>query len=165
MEKCFDIVTAPVCYNNGAYSETLTAFYDIRMDANGAPIMYAVRFARADGTLVDTTDGTISAGACCCAGGTGGGDSSGATVIPTTQTPSPDVEWSVLCDFDEATGEAVQFFRRAITYFNSDGSPNVDVSDWALDKITAYTPTGEVGICSPQEVCSPATQEGVVTSW
>lgn len=166
MNKCVDTVATQVCYNNGAYSETLTAFYEIRLDENGGPVIYKVRFTRPDGTVVDTSDGTVAGGPCCCGDSGTGSGSSGVVVIPSSDTISPDVTWSVLCDTDPATGETTQFFRRAITYFNSNGGANVDVTDWALDKVTLYSPTGEVGVCDREEPCDPvATPVGVLTTW
>lgn len=164
MSKCFDIITAQVCYNNGSYSETLNAFYEIRLDSTGNPVIYKVRFARPDGTLVDTCDGTVAAGPCCCdSSGTNSGGG-GTVVIGSTTTYSPDVEYSLLCDVNATTGAVTQFFRRSITYFASNGAASTSVADLALDKTTPYTTTGTVQDCS-SDVCTPVTAEGVVTSW
>lgn len=139
---CTQLSTAEVCYNDGAVNQTLIAHYEYGVNADDQTILVATRYTEADGTPVDTSGGTVTAGAC--------------ALIP------PDVEFEKLCDV-QADGSIVEFFRRSITTFDSVGTPTVTVTDWELDKVTAYTATGTVTTCN--EDCDPATAQGVVTSW
>lgn len=141
-KSCTQLATAEVCYNNGTSNQTLIAHYEYGKDADGFAILVATRFTNAAGVPVDTSGGTVTAGAC-------------------ALTP-PDVEWEKLCDV-QADGSIVEFFRRSITSFDSTGTPTVVVTDWELDKSTAYTPAGTVAACN--EDCDPATALGTLTSW
>lgn len=136
------MATAEVCFNNGTSNTTLVAHYEYGKDADGFTILVATRYTNAAGTPVDTSAGTVTAGAC-------------------ALTP-PDVEWEKLCDV-QADGTIVEFFRRSITTFDSTGAPTVVVTDWELDKVTAYTVAGTVTVCN--EDCDPATALGTLTSW
>ena len=140
--KCSTFTTAEVCYNDGTTNETLIAHYEYATGADGAALLHKVRYTRADGTVVDTAAGTVTAGAC-------------------ALTP-PDVEFEKLCDV-QADGSIVEFFRRSITTFDSVGTPTVTVTDWELDKVTSYTPVGDVVACDQD--CDPVAAEGVVTVW
>lgn len=142
VKKCTQMSTAEVCFNNGTSNQTLIAHYEYGTDADGFTILVATRYTDASGTPVDTSAGTVTAGAC-------------------ALTP-PDVEWEKLCDV-QADGTIVEFFRRSITSFDSTGTPTVTVTDWQLDKLTVYTATGTVGACN--EDCDPATALGTLTSW
>jgi len=59
----------------------------------------------------------------------------------------------VMCD---ATGAA---FIRRVSYING---VQVTVADFALDAVTAFTPSGAVGPCPK---CAPVTAQGVVNTW
>lgn len=140
--KCSTFTTAEVCFNDGTANQTLIAHYEYATDVDGVAILHKTRYTTADGTVVDTTAGTVTAGAC-------------------ALTP-PDVEYSKLCDV-QTDGSVVEFFRRTITTFDSVGDATVTVTDFELDKVTEYTVTGDVTACN--EDCEPAVAQGVVTSW
>lgn len=139
--KCKELSTALVCFNNGTSNETLVAHYEYGANATGGTILVSTRYTNAAGVPVDTSAGTVSAGACA--------------------TPLPDVEWEKLCDVN--AGVATEFLRRSITTWDAAGTPTVTVTDWQLDKVTAYTPTGTVGACNQD--CDPAVAAGVLTVW
>lgn len=154
--QCTDMATALVCYTQpGALPEdpvtrsTLVAHYEYGKDAAGGTILVATRYTDPDGTPVDTSTGSVVAGAC--------------------QLSAPDVEWELLCDVvppaDPADPETiVQFFRRSVTVFDANNDvESVTVADFELDKVTAYTVEGEVTAC--QQDCEPATALGVLTTW
>ena len=141
-KSCTQMATAEVCYNNGTGNQTLVAHYEYGTDADGFTILVATRYTDAAGVPVDTSAGTVTAGAC--------------AITP------PDVEYSKLCDV-QADGSIVEFFRRTITTFDSVGTPTVTVTDFELDKITEYTVTGDVAACNQD--CDPATALGTLTSW
>ena len=139
---CTQLATAEVCFNDGAVNQTLIAHYEYGVNDQDKTILVATRYTDAAGSPVDTSEGTVTAGAC-------------------ALTP-PDVEFEKLCDV-QADGTIIEFFRRSITTFDSVGVPTVTVTDWELDKVTAYTPTGTVGACN--EDCDPAVAVGVVATW
>lgn len=139
---CTQFATAEVCYNDGTANQTLVAHYEYGVDSEGKTILVATRYTDAAGVPVNTLAGTVTAGACA--------------------LPPPDVEFEKLCDV-QANGSIVEFFRRSITIFDSVGTPTVTVTDWELDKTTAYTVTGDVAACN--EDCDPATAQGVVATW
>lgn len=140
--NCKELSTALVCFNNGTANQTLVAHYEYGLNATGGTILVSTRYTDAAGVPVDTSAGTVSAGAC--------------------SVPLPDVEWEELCDV-QASGVVVEFFRRSITTWDAAGLPTVTVTDWALDKVTAYTPTGTVGACSQD--CDPALPLGILSTW
>jgi hypothetical protein len=139
---CTQLSTAEVCFNDGTLNQTLIAHYEYGKDADGFTILVATRFTDAEGAPVDTSAGTVTAGAC-------------------ALTP-PDVEYSKLCDV-QADGTIVEFFRRTITSFDSVGVATVTVTDFELDKVTEYTVAGDVTVCN--EDCDPATALGTLSSW
>lgn len=139
--KCKELSTSLVCFNNGTVNETLVAHYEYGANATGGTILVSTRYTNAAGIPVDTSAGTVSAGAC--------------------PVPLPDVEWEKLCDVN--AGISTEFFRRSITTWNAAGLPTVTVTNWQLDKVTAYTPTGTVGACNQD--CDPLTAVGVLTTW
>ena len=141
---CKELTTAMVCYTPAAgLPQTLVAHYEYRQDAAGNTVLHATRYTDAAGVVIDTSTGTVAAGAC--------------ALIP------PDVEWDTLCDVDTTTGEVTEFIRRSITSFNAAGTPTTTTADFGLDKVTPYTPTGTVGACSQD--CDPTTPVGLVTTW
>lgn len=140
--NCKDLATALVCYNDGTVNTTLVAHYEYGKNAAGNTIIVSTRYTTSAGTPVDTSTGTVTAGAC-------------------ALTP-PDVEFEKLCDVS-AAGVVTEFFRRSITSFNSVGAATVVVTDWALDKVTAYVPAGTVTSCNQD--CDAVTPLGVLTTW
>ena len=142
--NCTEMSAVMACYNDGIVApRTLVAHYEYRQDENGSVILYATRYTEIDGvTVVDTTGGTVTAGAC--------------AMIP------PDVEYERLCDTD-AAGVVTEFFRRSITSFNTAGVPTIAVTDWALDKITPYVVAGTVGACNKD--CDVIPSQGVQLAW
>lgn len=143
MSLCTQFSTAAGCFTDaGGAKQEVVIHYEYGANAAGASILVATRFADADGTPIDTSGGTVAAGAC--------------PVIPA------DVEWELLQDVDE-DGVATEFFRRSVTTFDAAGSPTTVVTDFELDKTTAYTVTGDV--TGSGNSCSPATAVGVVATW
>lgn len=153
--QCKDMATALVCYAQpGALPAdpvvrtTLVAHYEYGTDATGGTILVATRYTTPDGVPVDTSTGTVVAGACALA--------------------SPDVEWELLCDFIAGAtpdlDQTVQFFRRSVTVFDANNDvESVSVVDFELDKVTEYTVQGDVMAC--QTECEAATALGVLTTW
>ncbi|MFZ1491132.1 MAG: hypothetical protein WAS51_14435 [Ilumatobacteraceae bacterium] len=105
-------------------------------------VVIATYYLDSAGAPVDTSGGAVVLGAC--------------SLVP------PDVEWVQLCDL-QADDSIVEFLRRSITTFDALGTPTVTVTDWALDKVTAYAPTGVVVSC--EDECTPEAPAGVQTSW
>lgn len=103
-------------------------------DANGAVI--AMYYTDTAGAVVDTSVGSVAAGAC-----------------PVAQ---PDVEWEKLCDV-QSDGTVVEFVRRSITRFDAAGDviDPVEVADFETDKVTAYIVAGTVGDCDTCPVQAP----------
>lgn len=116
-----------------------SVFANTVYDSNGAII--ALYFTDTSGVVIDTSTGTVVAGAC-----------------PVAQ---PDVEWEQLCDV-LADGTVVQFIRRSITRFDTSGDvlDPVEVSDFETDKVTAYTVVGVVGDC---DTCPDQAPLGLIT--
>jgi hypothetical protein len=143
--SCRDFTVAEVCYTDGLGArQTLIAHYEYRANAGGGTVVHAVRYTTADGVPVDTSTGTVVTGAC--------------ALIP------PDVEWTKLCDV-QASGVVVEFWQQIVTSFTTAGVPIVPslVTNYAIDKVTAYAPTGTVVEC-PQE-CDVVAPVGVVSTW
>lgn len=141
-KPCTQLATAEACFNNGTSNQTVIAHYEYGVNEDGETILVATRFTDAAGVPLDTSTGTVSAGAC--------------PVIPA------DVEWERLADVQE-DGTRVEFFRRSVTTFDSVGTPTTVVTDFELDKTTPYTVTGTVE--GPVDSCGPATAVGVVATW
>ncbi|MEU3782719.1 hypothetical protein [Streptomyces sp900129855] len=84
----------------------------------------------------------------------------GATLTAPTIVPCPaaaDRSTQLLCDV-RADGSSVPFLRT----FTSDGTTTT-TGDTRLDGVTAYTPTGTVGVCLPVNDCaSPTTPTATV---
>lgn len=136
--------TRPVvgCYTNAAGVPTSVLIHVIYEE--GRAIGQAVTTADAAQTPIDTSTGTLVAGAC-----------------PVAQ---PDVEWEKLCD-EQANGSIIEFFRRSITRFDAAGAviAPVEVADFALDKVTPYVVAGTVVTCN--EDCDPIGVVGTITAW
>ena len=62
--KCKELSTALVCFNNGTANETLVAHYEYGANATGGTILVSTRYTNAAGVPVDTSAGTVTAGAC-----------------------------------------------------------------------------------------------------
>lgn len=138
MSKCRNEALDVACYTDAAGLPT-SVFANHVYDVNGALI--ALYYTDTAGAVVDTSAGTVSAGAC-----------------PVAQ---PDVEWQKLCDV-QADGTVVEFMCRTVTRFAPDGSviDPVDTANFETDKVTAYTVTGTVGDCS---TCPDDTPLGLIT--
>jgi hypothetical protein len=62
---CTDFTTELVCYDDGAGNkQTLVAHYEYGKSAIGSTILVSTRFTVPDGTVVDTSAGTVTMGAC-----------------------------------------------------------------------------------------------------
>lgn len=142
--KCTSISTEPVCFDDGAGNrQSLIAHYEYGLNAAGATILVATRYTEADGvTVVDTSAGTVSVGAC--------------SVAP------PDIEFVKLCDVD-AAGVATEFYRKITITFDAAGVPTTTTQDLGLDMVTPYVVAGTVGECNQD--CDAKTAQGVLTTW
>lgn len=141
--NCKLITTAEVCYTpEVGLPQTLIAHYEYRDNATGGTVLHATRYTDAEGTPVDTSAGTVSAGSC--------------AVLPA------DVEWQQLCDVS-AAGVVTEFIRRSITTFNAAGVPTTTTADFQLDKVTAYVPSGTVSACGTD--CDVVAPVGLVSTW
>lgn len=142
--KCTSISTESVCFDDGAGNRrSLVAHYEYGLNAAGATIHIATRYTEADGlTVVDTTGGTVTVGACAVA--------------------SPDIEFVKLCDVS-AAGVATEFYRKVTVTFDAAGVPTVTTADVALDMTTAYVVAGTVGDCNQD--CNASVAQGVLTTW
>lgn len=142
--KCTSISTETVCFDDGAGNRlSLIAHYEYGVNAAGNTILLATRFTEADGiTVVDTSAGTVSVGAC--------------AVAP------PDIEFVKLCDV-QADGSVVEFYRKVTVTFDAAGVPTVTPTDVALDMVTPYVIAGTVGDCNQD--CDAAVAQGVLTTW
>jgi hypothetical protein len=137
MSDCRDVGVVLGCYNDGTAPVTVAIHYT--HDHQGAP---AVRITDLAGAVVaGATLANTALGAC--------------HVAPA------DVEWEMLCDV-QADGSAIEFFRRSITTFSAAGVPTVAVSNWALDKVTAYVPVGTVDACPS---CAQLPARGIQAAW
>ena len=140
---CKQLTTAQVCYTPASgLPQTLIAHYEYRDNAAGATVLYATRYTDAAGVPVDTSGGTVSAGAC--------------ALLPA------DVEWQQLCDVS-AAGVVTEFIRRSITTFDAAGVPTTTTADFELDKVTAYVPAGTVSACGTD--CDVVAPVGLVSTW
>jgi hypothetical protein len=144
MTTCFAMEVTPGCLTTAAGTkETVSIHYEYRASAAGNPVIHAVRYTNAAGTPIILAVGdTVIPGAC--------------PVSP------PDVEWERLCDVSVA-GVVTEFFRRSITVWDAAGVPTVTVTDWQLDKVTAYAPAGTVTECNLD--CDVVAPVGLVTTW
>lgn len=141
--QCTEMTTASACFTDAdGNPQTVVAHYEYGKDAAGSTILVATRYTDAAGTPIDTSLGTVSAGAC--------------------PVASPDVEWEQRCDV-QTDGSIVEFMCRVITTFAPDGTPTSSTEDFELDKTTPYTVTGTVEACGAD--CEPATPAGVLTTW
>ena len=146
MSKCTKFSTAPVCFNDGTNDIPLVAHYEYGVDDAGDSILVATRFTDADGVPVDTSAGTVTAGAC-----------------PIPPVFAPDIETKTVCDF-LANGTVVEFCRTTITSFTETGAVDTrTVADFAIDGVTPYVVQGTEGACNQD--CDPSTAQGVLTTW
>lgn len=139
MSSCSKVEKAIACFTNAA-GVPASVFAHTVYDKDGASI--ALYYTNpADNAIIDTSVGTVTGGAC-----------------PVAQ---PDVEWQKLCDID-ADGVATPFMCRTITRFDAAGAviAPVEVSNFELDKVTAYVPAGTVGEC---DVCPDQDPIGLIT--
>ena len=147
MSSCLNYATAEVCYNDGTDNQTLIAHYSYGTDADGDSVLVATRFTDAAGVVVDTSTGTVTAGACIVE-----------AMIPATVTQK------TLCDVQD-DDSIVEFCRTTVITFNDDGSvASRNVTDYDLGGVTEYTVTGSVEDCKDQG-CEPSVAAGVLTSW
>lgn len=133
MSTCRTVDKEVACFTDAAGVPT-SLFANTVYDGNGAAI--ALYYTDTAGVVVDTSVGTVAAGAC-----------------PVAQ---PDVEWEKLCDV-MTDGTVVEFMRRSITRFDAAGNviDPVEVADFETDKITAYVVAGAVGDCATCPVEAP----------
>jgi len=144
MSLCKDYQTAEVCATAADGTRTTyTASYEMGVNAAGESILVATRYLDADGTVVDLSAATVTAGAC--------------------PVFAPDIEFERLCDV-QTDGTFVEFLCRTVTSFDAAGAviDPAQVDYFELDKVTPYVPTGTVGPCPD---CPPAVAQGVLTTW
>ena len=146
MSSCLNYATAEVCFNDGTDNQTLIAHYSYGTDENGNDVLVATRFTDAAGVVIDTSAGTVTAGACAVE-----------AMIPATVTQK------TLCDV-QADDTITEFCRTTVVTFNDDGSvASRDVTDYDLGGVTEYTVTGSVEDCKEQPCVSEV--EGILTQW
>ncbi len=127
----------------GVPNRSVVIHYEYGPGATGTALV-ATRYTEADGvTVIALAAGeTVAPGACA--------------------VSSPDIEWEKMCDV-QADGSVVEFYHRIVTTFDASAAPTSVVTDWALDKVTAYVVTGTVSVCNQD--CDVVTPVGVVTTW
>ena len=138
MSPCRSTTSLLACFDDGATKVTLqhVTVY------NALGVAIAAYYADETGAIVDTSAGVATLGAC--------------SITP------PDVETTQLCDM-QPDGTSVEFIRRVVTTFDASGLVSgVVVTDWELDQVTAYVPTGTVTRCS--ECPADAVPLGLITS-
>lgn len=138
MSNCRSQAVAPACFTNAAGAQS-SIYQHTVYNPSGA--VFATYYLDSAGAVVDTSVGTVTAGACSVA--------------------SPDVEWVELCDV-ATDGTVTPFIRRSVTSFAADGSviDPVQVDDFETDKVTAYTVGGVVGDCA---TCPDEAPLGLIT--
>lgn len=136
--SCTDVETQLACFVDNTGTPKTVEFNTV-YNSNGS--VKAAYYLDETGTVVDTSSGTVTLGACAVA--------------------APDVEWELLCDVLD-DGTVVEFFRRSITRFNADGTviDPVEVADFEEDKTTAYTVEGEIKECP---ACGEPVSLGLIT--
>jgi len=141
--NCTELATAQVCYTApDGTQQTLIAHYEYGKNENNVTILASTIYTDAEGVPVDTSAGSIKAGA--------------------APVPVPDVEWEDRCD-TLADGTTVDFICRVITTFNADGTvASTQTDNFELDKETEYAPQGTVKRAG---TCPPAVAQGVLTTW
>lgn len=142
MSKCLSKSIMPACFTAADGTRTTLVFHEI-CGKDGTPVAWGYTSIDDPETFVDTTGGTITAGAC--------------------PIPSPDVEWEKLCDV-QADGTSVSFYCQVITSFDGSGLPITPsaVANYELDKVTPYVITGTVTDCGD---CPEIESIGLLTSW
>ena len=138
MSTCRHTEQTEACFTNAAgvpVSVTKNTVF------NSTGSIHATYYSDAAGATIDTSVGTVVAGAC--------------------QLPNPDVEWEQLCDV-ATDGTVTKFMCRSVTRFNPDGSviDPVDVAMFEMDKVTPYVVAGEVGKC---DTCPVEAPLGLIT--
>lgn len=142
MSACRSVDKQAICITVTATGERRSGWMHTIYNPNGS--MFGFYLTETNGTLItDVAPITYASGTC--------------PVSP------PDVEWEPLCDL-LADGSVVPFIRRSITTFDASGAviDPVQVSDFALDKITPYVVAGTVGTCP---TCPDEAPIGLVTDF
>lgn len=141
MSKCINTAPVTVCYTDAAGIRTTLLEHVIY--EQGVAIGQVFTTASDTETPIDVSAGTVTAGAC--------------------PIFTPDIEFEVLCDI-QADGTTVEFIRRSITSFDPNGLviDPIQVDDFELDKVTAYTVTGTV---EEDCGCVPKGSLGTITDW
>jgi hypothetical protein len=137
MSDCYQTVPVAGCYTGGA--APVSVLIHTTYDHAGQPAVRITDLASV--VIAGATAANTSIGAC--------------AIAP------PDVEWEPMCDV-QADGSSVEFLRRSITAFNAAGTPAVTVTDWELDKVTAYVLTGTADFCP---TCGQLPARGLQTAW
>lgn len=143
MSKCINTAPVIVCYTDAGGIKTTLLEHVIY--ENGVAIGQVFTSASDTETPIDTSTGTISAGAC--------------------PVFTPDVEWEQRCDDTLNDGSVVvPFMCQVVTSFDANGvvvAPSV-TTNYALDKVTPYTVLGTVLDECP---CVPKGSLGTITDW
>ena len=143
--SCTTIDKEVGCYTlEDGTKQTVFIQTEYGVDANDNKIPVATRITDIESAVIDGADATNTvAGAC--------------------PVYAPDVEWEERCDVLE-DGSVVTFMCQVVTSFDASGEVVVPsmTTNYELDKVTEYTPAGEVGTCPS---CPPSTAQGLLTSW
>lgn len=123
--------------------QTVTKVTEFGKDsADGKIKPLAVRFMGEGETSIDTSNGTVTLGAC--------------PVAP------PDIEFEKMCDV-QTDGTVIEYYHKIVTTFDENNQATSVVTDVEIDKNTVYTPTGTVGTCNQD--CDAEAKQGVVNDW
>lgn len=145
MSQCTELDPIVGCHTDADGNRVnVVIHYEYGKNAAGVAVLAGTRITDVLGVPVAAATGeNTTAGAC-----------------PVAQ---PDVEWETRCD-TLADGTVVPFMCQVVTSFDAAGAVIVPsaTANYALDKVTPYTPAGDVGTCP---ACSPATAEGLLTAW
>jgi hypothetical protein len=127
----------------GVPNRTVVIHYEYGPGGSGYATLLATRYTTVDGTPITLAAGeTVAAGAC--------------------PVAAPDIEWVQMCDV-QADGTVIEYFDRIVTTFDAAANPTVVVTQWEMDKVTAYAVTGTVGACDPD--CDVLAPVGLVSTW
>lgn len=139
--SCLNTAPVLVCYT--LPDGTKQTLIEHVVYENGVSIGQGFSTADDTETLIDTSAGTITAGAC--------------------PVPLPDVEWERLCDV-QTDGSSIPFYCQVITSFDAQCLPIVPsaTANYELDKVTPYVVVGTVDICPD---CQPVGSLGTITDW
>ena len=142
--ECKELTAVVGCLSiAGVPDRSVIIHYEYGPGLTGYAALLATRYTEVDGVPIALAAGeTVSPGACAVA--------------------SPDIEWEKMCDV-QADGSIIEFYHRIVTVFDASAAATVVVTDWELDKMTAYVVTGTVSSCNQD--CDVVAPVGLVATW